>query len=96
MRPNVRTGDFRKMLGKLPAKVQEVATASFLQFQADPKHPGLAHHALDDVKRGKHRDRSFAVSVGGRHRAIYAVENGRNVWYWIGSHEDYNVFTGRK
>ena len=30
-----------------------------------------------------------------QYRAIYATdEDGVNVWYWIGTHADYDVFVG--
>ena len=29
-----------------------------------------------------------------RSGALYVVDGGTNVWYWIGSHEDYNDFIG--
>lgn len=31
-----------------------------------------------------------------KYRAIYATENGVNHWYWIGTHNDYETFIGRK
>ena len=54
------------------------------------------HHELADNKRGRHRRNSFSVSITLRYRAIYTVDGDANVWYWIGSHSDYKVFTGKK
>ena len=96
MPPNVRTWGFKKQFGKLPARIREVAELAFRQFVEDPQHPGLGVHALDDSKKGQHRSGSVSVRVTARYRAIYTVDGGVNVWYWIGSHEDYNSFTGRK
>jgi hypothetical protein len=31
-----------------------------------------------------------------KYRAIYVVEGGLNLWYWIGSHNDYENFIGKK
>jgi hypothetical protein len=84
------------MLSKLPQGIQELADAAFKKFSEDPLHPALANHPLDDTHKGKHRLLSRSVSVTMRYRAIYTVHGDDVVWYWIGSHEDYNNFTGRK
>jgi len=60
------------------------------------KHSSLHNHPLDDTRQGRHRKNSRAVWITLRYRAIYVVDGETNVWYWIGSHEDYNIFTGRK
>ena len=31
-----------------------------------------------------------------QYRAIYVVDGNTNVWYWCGSHNDYDNFTGGK
>jgi hypothetical protein len=31
-----------------------------------------------------------------KYRAIYVVDGETNVWYWIGSHANYDTFTGGK
>jgi hypothetical protein len=31
-----------------------------------------------------------------QYRAIYVVEDGVNIWYWIGTHAEYDQFIGEK
>ena len=31
-----------------------------------------------------------------KYRAIGVVDGATTVWYWIGTHADYDVFTGKK
>ncbi len=92
---NVRTKEYKAQLARLPERIRRLADAAFREFLKDPSSPGLALHDLQDHKRGQHRSGSKAVSVTLRYRAIYVEDGGDNVWYWIGSHSDYNVFTGR-
>lgn len=92
---NVRTSGFKKQLEKLPAHIQELAGDAYRQFLDDPYHPVLDNHELVDTKKGRHRKSSRAVSITRRYRAIYVTEGDTNVWYWIGSHEDYNNFVGK-
>lgn len=37
----------------------------------------------------------MSVSITMQYRAIYVVDGDTNVWYWIGSHSDYNNFIGK-
>jgi hypothetical protein len=93
---NVRTGEFKKLYGLLPKNIQELGEAAFKQFLKDPSHPSLRHHPLDDKKVGSHRPGSWSVSISRRYRVLYVVEGGCNVWYWAGSHAQYDRFTGKK
>jgi len=93
---NVRTKSYKNRLAKLPARISTIADAVFEVFLENPEDPRLENHPLGDTHRGRHRKGSRAVSVTSRYRAIYVVDDSTNVWYWIGSHEDYNIFTGRK
>jgi hypothetical protein len=76
--------------------IRNLAELAFQEFLRDPESPALANHPLDDTHRGQHRKGSRAVLVTFRYRAIYVVDGDTNVWYWIGSHESYNNFTGKK
>lgn len=93
---NVRTAGFKDQLARLPAAIRELADAAYQMFLEDPDHPALRHHALKDTDKGRHRAGSFSVSVTLKYRAIYVRDGDTNVWYWIGSHADYDTFTGIK
>lgn len=91
---NVRTSDYKGLLAKLPTEIQELAEDGFKLFCEDPLHPMLHNHPLSNIKKSQHRDGSRAVWITHRYRAIYFVDGDTNVWYWCGSHSDYNTFTG--
>ena len=93
---NSRTKQFNSMFSGLPKQIQQAATNAYKQFRRDPNHPSLSLHPLKDTKKGNHKNATFAVSVTRRYRALFVVEGNTNIWYWIGSHEDYNNFTGAK
>ena len=93
---NVRTKAYKERLAHLGERVAKLADEAFELFLADPEAPALHNHPLGDSHWGQHRKNSRAVSVTLRYRAIYVADGNINVWYWIGSHEDYNNFTGRK
>jgi len=90
------------MYAALPKRARENADAAFELFKSDPFHPVLENHELHKDRRGRHRPGSRAVAVTRRYRAIYLPDeapkpprNPANVWYWIGTHEDYNNYVGK-
>lgn len=95
-----RTKACRAQCDALPARVLVLAQDAFKRFKANPFDPSLDNHDLEDNRRGRHRKGSRAVSVSLRYRAIYFLDETTTpttaVWYWIGSHEDYNAFTGSR
>ena len=93
---NVRTRGYREQLDKLPPQIRGLADAAFQLFSREPRHPSLRLHELSNTRAGRHRAGSRSVSITRGYRAIYKVDGDTNVWYWIGSHNDYENFTGRK
>lgn len=83
------------MFARLPKNIQEIASAAYATFLENPDHPSLNHHELKRTKKGHHRESSWSVAITRRYRAIYCRDVDDNVWYWIGSHEDYNNFVGK-
>ena len=66
---------------RLPEPVRRLADRSFQFMKENPKHPGL------HLKRV---DRIWSVRVGIGHRALGADADGDIVWFWIGSHAEYD------
>ena len=87
---------FREQFADLPGFVQDAVRAACVLFDRDPSHPSLRHHRLEDVKKGKHQADRYSVSPTMQYRAIYVVQDGINVWCWIGTHAEYDRFTGKK
>jgi hypothetical protein len=93
---NRTTRAFREQYAKLPAHIQELTRAACHLFEQNPRHPSLRYHELEDRKRGKNMPGSRSVSITMQYRAIHDVApDGVNVWYWIGTHAQYNRFTGQ-
>ena len=78
------TRRFRDLLAALPAHVQQQARASYRLFQQNPAHPGLRFKRV-------HADPPIhSARVGIGYRAVGALDGGAIVWFWIGSHGDYD------
>jgi hypothetical protein len=95
---NVRNAEFRKLFSQLTGTVQEAADRAFERFEINPNHESLNLHQLEDHHRGSHRPGSWSVTFHRKYRVIFWVDEPEetNVWYWIGSHADYDHFTGNR
>ena len=72
---------FGERYEELPGSVQELADKNYEILKADPRHPSL--HLK---KVGKY----WSVRVGRKHRALGVdVEEGI-LWFWIGTHAEYD------
>jgi hypothetical protein len=84
------------MFAKLSEPIQQLAASAFRVFRQNPDHPALRRHALKDNDKGRHRKGSFSVSITMQYRALYVIDGDVNVWYWIGTHNAYENFIGKK
>jgi len=65
----------------LPLAVRKLADADYELLKRDPRHPSL---------RFKKVGRYWSVRIGRSYRALaLEVEDGY-LWFWIGSHADYD------
>ena len=88
MKSSVTKG-FRKRLDRLPKEVQEQAGRAYALWRSDPYHPGL------QFKRVSRRQPFYSVRVGIGYRALGLREVDHVVWFWIGSHAEYDELLKR-
>jgi len=78
------TRRFRQLFAALPAHVQRQAQQAYRLFRQNPSHPGLRFKQV-------HADPpTYSVRVGIGYRAVGALDGDTAVWFWIGSHADYD------
>jgi hypothetical protein len=65
--------------------VQALADKNFDLLKRDPRHPSLHF---------KHVGRHRSVRVGAHHRAVGADIESGVLWYWIGTHAEYDRIVG--
>ena len=91
---NVRTAHFNEQLNRLPERIQRLAVSAFKRFCENPAHPALRLHSLRDNDKGQHRAGSMSVTITMQYRAVYVKDGETNVWYWVGTHKQYDTYTG--
>lgn len=84
------TERFRKALAALPDDVQEQARGAYRQFIRNPHHPGLR------FKRVHPTEPIYSARIGLGYRALAMVEGDTVLWYWIGSHAEYDRILARR
>ena len=73
--------DFWARFQALPESVQELAKKNFELLKENPSHPSLHFKRVGNF---------VSVRVGIAHRALGANVSDGVLWFWIGSHADYD------
>jgi len=81
---SVTTERFRKCFEKLPRAVQEKARRSYRTWKDEPYHASLNYKQIHAIKP------IYSVRIGFSYRALGVLSGETVVWFWIGSHEQYN------
>jgi hypothetical protein len=69
----------------LPPEVRELADQAYARLKQDPRHPSL---------RLKKVNRFWSARVGAHYRALAIEATDGLVWFWIGTHADYDRLLG--
>lgn len=72
---------FWKHYRQLPPAVSELADKNFQLLKSDPKHPSLHFKKIGKL---------WSVRVGAHYRALGLDKPEGVVWFWIGTHSDYD------
>ncbi len=66
---------------ELPKVVRKLADKNFELLKADPHHPSLHLKKIDQLS---------SVRVGAHYRALGLDAEQSIIWFWIGSHAEYD------
>jgi len=78
---HIATPDFWECYHTLPAEVRGVADRCFERLKENARHPSLHF---------KKAGRFWSVRVGKHYRAVAFEGNQACVWFWIGTHAEYD------
>lgn len=81
---SVTSTKFRKCLEKLPQRIQTKARSAYHLWLENPYHPSLQYKQIHSISS------IYAVRISLGYRALGILEDDTMVWFWIGSHEEYN------
>jgi len=69
------------LYGALPNEVQRLADQSYEKLKADPRHRSLHFKKVG---------RFWSARISLKHRALAVEADDGLVWFWIGTHADYD------
>lgn len=77
------TRRFRAAYATLPEEIRRRARQAYVLFRKDPRHPSLRFKKVDE------KTNTFSARVGLGYRAVGVMQGSTIIWFWIGSHVDY-------
>lgn len=83
------SSDFRRDFARLPAAVRRQAREAYRVFRNNPNHPSLKFKKLPP-----HKD-LWSVRINHDYRAIGRWRGDVLLWFFIGSHADYDRLMAR-
>jgi mRNA-degrading endonuclease RelE of RelBE toxin-antitoxin system len=78
-----KTKKFKKAFDKLPDSIKVKAFENFRLWKENPYHPSLNFKKIT-------KDNVYSIRIGISYRALGIYQPNVLIWFWIGSHEDYN------
>ena len=81
---SLTTTEFRKLFANLPKQVQEQTRAAYRQFKKDPSYPSLR------FKKVHPELPIYSARISKSYRAVGQLEGDTVIWFWVGSHAEYD------
>jgi len=75
---------FWKLYANLPVLIKKQARDVFKCFQEDPFYPSLY------FKRVHSSRPIFSIRISKSYRAVGVLQENEIIWFWIGSHSEYD------
>jgi hypothetical protein len=83
------TAQFRKMLADLSGQVKEKTREAYRQFKKDPSYPSLR------FKKVHPQLPIYSVRISRDYRAVGQLDEDTVIWFWVGSHAEYDKLLNR-
>jgi len=81
---SLTTPAFRKKYSQLPLSVQHLTKKTYCLWKNNPHHPSL------HFKQIHHTQLIFSVRISLDWRALAMKNNNIMLWFWIGTHSEYD------
>jgi hypothetical protein len=78
------TPEFWQSYHALPPNIRAAARETYRKFAANPAHPGL------QLERLKFDPRAWSVRVTRNYRAVARRYDDDWLWFWIGTHSEFD------
>ena len=80
---------FWKLYSKLPQNIRQIAKKQYQLFATDPYHASLHFKRVHSTRP------IYSARITRNYRAVGILEDNIIVWFWVGSHDDYDKLLKR-
>ncbi len=81
---SITTARFRKAFSGLPESVKESARKAYNTWKENPSSPGLQFKLIHQ------KDAIYSIRIRLSWRALGVKQGNTIIWFWIGSHAEYD------
>jgi mRNA-degrading endonuclease RelE of RelBE toxin-antitoxin system len=81
---SVTTERFRKAYKNLPEQVKESARRAYKQWKTNPSHSSLQFKQIHKTQT------IYSVRINLSYRVLEVKQGNTMIWFWIGSHAEYD------
>lgn len=74
---------WKKLYRDLPLEIRQIAKKQYKIFKENPYHASL------HFKRVHSNKPIFSARINTNYRTIGIIDENNIIWFWIGSHDDY-------
>lgn len=78
------TDKFRRAFADLPKQVQQQTREAYRQFKQDPNHPSLRFKKIHPELP------IYSARISKSYRAVGQLDGDTVIWFWVGSHAEYD------
>jgi hypothetical protein len=78
------TTEFRQLFAKLPEIIQAQTRKAYRQFKQDPSYPSLRFKKVHPTLP------IYSARINRDYRAVGQLVEDTAIWFWIGSHAEYD------
>ena len=79
------TTEFRKLFVNLPKAIQAQTRKAYRQFKQDPSYPSLRFKKVHPTLP------IYSARINRDYRAVGQLERDTAIWFWVGSHAEYDL-----
>jgi hypothetical protein len=83
------TAQFRSSFASLPKQVQKQTRQAYRQFMQDPGHPSLRFKKIHSELP------IYSARISINYRAVGQLDGDTVIWFWVGSHAEYDRLISR-
>lgn len=83
------TRKFREAFRNLPKQTRDQAKAAYRRFRDNPNHPGLQFKRVHSTRP------IYSARVNVSYRVLGILDGDDIIWFWIGTHAEYDKLLRR-